>query len=315
MPTNLPPEYHEAEKKFKSAVTPAEKADALEELISTIPKHKGTDKLRADYRKRLSKFKTAAQSKKNTGKHESPFKIEKEGDGRAVIIGCANTGKSSLVSELTHAEPDISASPFSTWSPTPGMLVYKEVHVQLIDTPAIERDYIEPEFVDLIKHADIIVVLLDLQEYPLKQYESTIELMSKIKLEDYSSVIWVVNKCDLSEHITEFEVLQELLEGESCGCIPISVKSKFNINMLLDTILGKLDIIRVYSKEPHSEPDHSNPYILKNGSSIEEFAATVHKDFVENFKSARIWGKNVYAGQMVGKEHILFDGDIVELHI
>ena len=80
MATNLPPEYYEADKRYRAAKTPGEKISCIEELLRIVPKHKGTDKLRAGLRKRLSKLKTTAQAKKGTGKRESAFRIEKKGD-------------------------------------------------------------------------------------------------------------------------------------------------------------------------------------------------------------------------------------------
>jgi hypothetical protein len=54
MPANLTPAYRGAEAKFRSAVTREEKIACLEEMLRVIPKHKGTDKLQADLRSRLS---------------------------------------------------------------------------------------------------------------------------------------------------------------------------------------------------------------------------------------------------------------------
>jgi ribosome-interacting GTPase 1 len=145
VPANLPPEYFEAERKFKEASTPVEKAEALEHLISTIPKHKGTDKLRADYRKKLSKI-----------------HIEKEGAGRIVVVGMPNVGKSSLVSALTHAKPEVSEYPYTTWLPVPGMVEYQNIHLQLIDTPPLDKEHVEQELIELIKTADLILLMIDL---------------------------------------------------------------------------------------------------------------------------------------------------------
>ena len=152
MPTNLPPEYFEVEKRYKAARSPAEKAETLEELIGTIPKHKGTDKLRADLRRRLAKLKdSAAQSKKGTSRQESAYHIDKEGAGQVVVIGAPNVGKSALVRAVTNATPEVADFPFTTWAPTPGMMPYENTQFQLIDTPPLNRDYVEPDLMDLIK--------------------------------------------------------------------------------------------------------------------------------------------------------------------
>lgn len=326
MPTNLPPEYFEAEKRYKEASDPKEKSDALEELISKIPKHKGTDKLRAEYRKKLSKLKTAAQSKKNTGKHESQFHIDKEGDGRVVILGCANVGKSSLIAELTNAEPEVSENPFTTWAPLPGMLNFENIQIQLIDTPPLERDYMEPELIDLIKNSDLVLLMLDLTAFPLQQYERSLETLKQNKIIpqqiEYDSdqhhhkvkMMLVVNKNDDDSSSEDFAVLKELLE-EEWNVIPLSIKTKRNIVGFEKEIIKAMNIIRVYSKPPGKEADKTKPFVLDAGSSVENFAEKVHKDFLVNLKSAKIWGADVYDGQQVGRDHVLNDGDIVELHI
>ena len=117
MPTNLPPEYFRAEQVFREAESASAKIAALEEMMSKIPKHKGTDKLRAELRRKISKLKEDQQKKKGAGKHESEFQIEKEGAGRVVLVGSANVGKSSILAALTNATPAISEAPFSTWVP------------------------------------------------------------------------------------------------------------------------------------------------------------------------------------------------------
>lgn len=329
MPTNLPPEYHEAERRFREADTPREKSAALEEVLKTIPKHKGTDKLRADLRKKLSKYKSLAQAaKKKIGKHESLFHIDKEGNARIIVLGCANVGKSSLVSLLTHASPDISASPYSTWSPTPGMMDYKGVQLQLLDTPALDREFMEPELAELIKSTDLVLLMLDLQAFPIDQFLNSLNILEKSNIypkhknisetNSHKTIlpfVVVVNKDDGPNLDAEFDVLNELLRDEGWILLPVSIEANRNINQMMDFIVKELRLIRVYAKKPHEEPDYSKPFVLKAGESVENFAEKVHKDFLLNLKSARVWGKGVRDGQPVGREHVLHDGDIVELHI
>ncbi|MFH0990103.1 MAG: GTPase [bacterium] len=328
MPTNLPSEYFEAERKHREAKTPEEKADTLEHLISTIPKHKGTDKLRAELRRKLSRFKTQAHAKNKTGKHESHFFIEKEGDARVVVVGAANVGKSSLVAKLTHATPEVSESPFSTWFPTPGMLMYQGVHIQLIDTPAIEREYFEPEFIELIRSSDLLLILLDLLENSLEQYDRTRETLAQHKIVPAQlggarheprikqlPMMIVANKDDGGPLDEEFSVLQELLRDDGWSILPISLLHDRNIDAMIQAMIQALDIIRVFSKPPGKEVERSKPFILKRGNTVGDLALKVHHDFVEKLKTARVWGTGVFEGQHVGRDHILFDGDIVELHL
>jgi hypothetical protein len=182
MPLNLPPEAVKAEQRYRAAKSVAEKIACLEEFISTIPKHKGTDRLRASLRKRLSKLKSAAQSRKKVGRQDSAFRIDKEGGGRVVVVGPTNVGKSALVATLTNATPQVADSPFTTWKPTPGMMPMKNIQIQLVDTPSLNRDYVEPELLDLIRGSDLILLVVDLQADPVQQLEDTIALLQEHRI-------------------------------------------------------------------------------------------------------------------------------------
>ncbi len=328
MPTNLPPEYFEADKRYRKARTPAEKIDCLEELLSSIPKHKGTDKLRADLRKRLSKLKTASQSKKGASKRDSAFHIDKEGAGQVVIAGPPNVGKSALLATLTHATPEVADFPYTTWKPTPGMMPLEDIQIQLVDTPPLNRDYMEPELLDLIRRADLILFVVDIQTDPVEQLEDTVALLAEHRIVPYRlkerypehrnlNVIpffVLANKND-DEHSDEnVEIFRELIEDD-WPLLPISTNTGRNLELLKQTVFERLEIIRVYSKAPAKEPDLTAPFILKKGSTVEDFAEKVHHDFVEKLKIVRVWGQDVYDGQMVHRDHMLHDGDVVELHI
>lgn len=326
MPTNLPPEYYEAEERYRAATTPAEKAERLEELLSTIPKHKGTDHLRADLRRKLSRLKSEAQSKKGAARQVSPFHIDREGAGQVVVAGPPNTGKSALVNALTNATPEVAIHPYSTWTPTPGMLLVGDVQIQLIDTPPLSEEYVEPELLNLIRRADLLLLVLDIQAYPLQQLEDTVAFLEKHRIvaqqrrEQYPldkplialPFLVPVNKVDDEIWEEEFAILCELLE-DGWPMVPISASGERNLDRLGQLIFEELGIMRVYAKPPGRDPDLSAPFVLEKGSTIQEFAAKVHKDFLENLKSARVWGTGVHDGQMVGRDHVLHEGDVVEL--
>jgi len=328
MPTNLPPEYFDAEKRYKAAESDFEKIAALEEMLSKIPKHKGTDKLRADYRRRLSKLKVSAKSKKQTGKRSSAFRVPREGPGQVVVVGYSNVGKSALVARLTNAAPQVSETPFTTWQPTPGMMPVEGAMIQLVDTPPLDRDYLEPELFDLIRRADIILVVVDLLTYPFQQLEGTIEVLRQHRIApghlegtdpDGSSLVFVpllvlANKCDGEDCDEVFELFCELLEGD-WPLLAVSVESGYNLDTLKRYIFDQLDIVRIYSKMPGKEPDLETPFVMRGKPTLEEFASKIHQDFYANLKSARVWGSTAFDGQQVQRDYVLHDGDVVELRI
>lgn len=328
MPTNLPPEYFDAEELYKAASTPQEKVRRLEELISTVPKHKGTDKLRADLRKRLSKLKEASTAKKGATRHISSFYVEKEGAAQVAIIGPPNVGKSALVTALTNASPEVADYPHTTWTVTPGMMLVDHAPIQLVDTPPLTSEYVEPALLDLIRRADLLLLIVDLQTDPLGQLEETSEILAEHRIlplhqkeEDgqewrafYVPILIVANKYDDEDFAEDFEILCELL-GNTWSLIPVSATTGNNLEQLKRSVFEHLNLIRVYSQPPGRVADRTKPFILERGSTVEEFAAQVHHDFYEQLKSARIWGSGAFEGQMVGRDHVLQEGDVIELRI
>lgn len=328
MPTNLPPEYFEVQERYRAAKSPAEKIACLEELISSVPKHKGTDKLRGDLRRRLSKLKTAAQTRKGVSRQVSVFRIDKEGAGQVVVVGPPNVGKSALVAALTNATPEVADHPYTTWTPTPGMMPVENIQIQLIDTPPLNRDFVEPESLNLIRRSDLILLVVDLQTYPIQQLEDTIAFLQEHRIAPrplkgryseqrrltFKPLLVLVNKNDDESSDGDFEVLCELLEDD-WPLLPVSATTGRNLERLKQVLFEQLEIIRVYSRPPGKEADLSAPFVLKKGSTVADFAGKVHQDFLEKLKTARVWGSAVYDGQMVGRDHVLHDGDVVELRI
>ncbi len=328
MPTNLPPDYFEVEARFRSASTPEEKVACLEEMLTKIPKHKGTDKLRGDLRKKLSKLKSTAQARKTVSRQESAFHIDKEGAGQIAVIGHANVGKSMLVSTLTNAKPEVSEYPFTTWKPTPGMMRYENVQFQLIDTPPTNREFIEPELIELIRRADLVLIVVDIRTDPLSQLHSVTDLLQENRIipehlyqEEATAqvlsakpVLVLANKNDDEGTDENVEIFKTLLE-QDWPLLPVSAKTGRNLDRLKEIIFERLDIIRVYSKAPGKEPDYESPFILDRGCTVDEFSGKVHQDFYNRFKSARVWGSAEHDGIMVGRDYVLQDGDVVELRI
>ncbi len=325
MPANLPPQYYEAEKNFRSAKSPAEKIVALEEMLAIMPKHKGTDHLRAELRTRIAKLTQLAAKK--SGAQRTSMTIEREGAAQIAIVGPTNVGKSQLVGSITNASPTVADYPFATRIATPGMMEFENIKVQLIDTPALAPQSIEWWLPPLLRRADALLVMVDLGDDPLSQMAASIEQLEKMRISlvekkteeealpfSHKKSLVVGNKMDMDIIGENFQALQNKY-GKELPVVAISARDKQGLEELKLKIYQALNIIRVYTKVPGHKPDLHDPIILERGSNLEQGAAAVHKDFAARLKYARIWGSGKHDGIMAKRDHILQDGDIIELHL
>jgi len=324
MPANLPPEYLAAEQKFRRAKSPQERVMALQEMLSVIPKHKGTDKLRGQLRSKLSKLREESQKKRSMGRGFYLFNVKKEGAAQIVLVGLPNAGKSTLLSRLTNASTEIAEYPFTTRVPVVGMMDFENIQIQLVDLPAVTMELGEAWFTNLARNADALLLMVDLECEPLEQIEVLLEKLDEAGVspigeglastpEEKNAVI-ACNKTDLSGIRGRQRVLEEEF-GSRFPIVSISAGMATGLETLKRRLFEILKIMRVYSKIPGKEPDRSQPFVLPEGSSVEQMASLVHKDFSKKLKFARVWGSGRFSGQKVKKGFILSDGDVVELHI
>lgn len=328
MPANLTPQYIEAEQHFKEAKTIPEKLAALEEMLATIPKHKGTEKLQADIKRRISKLKNEQQAKKGPAR-EKGFFVEKEGAGQVVLAGIPNSGKSSILSLLTNAIPEIADYPFTTRMPLPGMMEFENIKIQIVDLPPIDEQITEPWVMNIIRNGDAVLLVVDMSDDSVIDSLDTllkIAANSKIyfNLRDFISstavskifkkTALVANKMDKEDAGERLKILKDFY-GDSFTVYEISCKDNRNLEQLKRVIFDLLDIIRIYTKMPGKAPEKSKPFIAKKNDTVLDVASMVHKDFAFKLKYARIWGSQKYPGQMVQKDYVLHDEDVVEFHI
>ncbi|MFQ5790715.1 MAG: GTPase, partial [Acidobacteriota bacterium] len=323
MPANLPPAYHTAEQRYRAAATTEEKIAALEEMLRIMPKHKGTDKLQADVKSRIAKLKR--QPTKKAGTRGFSHHIPREGAGQIALAGPPNTGKSSLVLRLTHASPEVAEYPFTTRESTPGMMPFEDIAFQLIDLPPLSEEYVEPWVYDIIRGADLLWLVLDaessLDGLELSERLFGAKAMVMIPVGSappeerrpgwtYKKTLMVVTGLDRPEAEEDLRILDELLEGR-WPKVPVSSITGEGLDCLGRSTFEALGIIRVYSKHPGKPADRQQPFTLAQGATVGDLARTIHKELAEQLKFARIWGRRVFDGQKVQREHVLEEGDVV----
>lgn len=329
MPANLTPQYMNAEKKYKEAQNDRERLQALKEMLATIPKHKGTDKLQADLKRRIARLKEDLEHGGKGSKHQFKYHVDKEGLPQLVLVGFPNTGKSQLMAALTNATPEIANYPYTTRMYLPGVMPYLNYHIQIVDLPAISDEFMEYWVPEIVKHAHGVLLVVDLSlDDPLNQLEKSIEILKENRIiltakyqepapyqpEIYLPAMIVGNKGDTQKAPDNWQVLHEIYRDDYLIC-PVSACSGTNLNELKRSCIELLDIIRVYSKPPGKEPNREKPFIMKKGDTLLEFANLVHHDFADNLKFARVWGSAKFNGQRVKIDYILNDEDVIELHI
>lgn len=325
MPANLTPQYHAAEENFKKAATTEEKIAALEEMLAVIPKHKGTEKLQADLKKRLSKLKEE-NLKKVAAKRFDPFHIEKQGAGQVVLFGFPNTGKSSLLNALTRASTKVAEYPFTTTMPVSGMMPFEDILIQMVDLPPITSDMSPPGISGALIGADIIMVVFDASsDECLDQINESINFLHKkrvireetipgVRSVSHDRVLLVGNCIDRPGSRENIDIARELCPG-GFNLYTVSAVTGKNLEDLKAALFKTLDIIRVYSKIPGREPDMKAPFVIRQGSTVLDLAQKIHKDLANKLKFARVWGSSRFDGQSVPKDYVLQDRDIVEINV
>jgi len=317
MPANLTPQYMEAEKRFKHAGSVEEKITALEEMMATIPKHKGTEKLQADLRKKMSALKKETEQQKKSGRRDS-FVIEREGARQLAMVGAPNSGKSQLLRTLTNATPEVADYPYTTRIPIPGMLVFENVRLQLIDLPPMSREYTEPWVPQLIRNADAVLWIVDLSDDDiLEKLEETNAVLVDAHVDlQTMKVLMAGNKTDAPGAADRLAIVQETYYDRfPFTNISAAMASAKDVAEFKRVVYDFLNVVRVYTKAPGKRPDFTDPYVVARGSTVLDVAEKVHRDFVENLKYARIWGDDKADGIMVPRDFVINEGDVLELHV
>lgn len=331
MPTNLPPHYHKAEDRFKAAREPEEKIAHLREMMAIMPHHKGTDKIRAELNRKLSALQAQIEQAKKGGKGKghNPYFLPHGDSPQVLLIGAPNAGKSSLLAALTAAEPEIGDYPFTTVLPQPGVMRWEDVAIELVDTPPVQGRPLESWVLDQARAADLILLLADLAAPDCCEMVETIDagfeerglrLVDRVDTSDplraqnERATLLVATKADHPDAPVNLDFLTELIGGRWPRVL-VSVTENRGLDNFAHTVFTALQLARVYTKIPGKPLAKDSPYLLPLGSTVIDVAAKVHREFVERFSSARLWGSGKFDGQTVDRAHPVADGDILEFHL
>jgi len=324
MPTNVTPEYKKAEEAYRSAKTTDEKIERLEDMISLLPKHKGTDHLYADLKRRLAKLKKEMESSGKKSGGGPLMDIAREGAARLILVGPPNSGKSSILDALTNAHPEVGDYPFTTTQMQPGMAPFLDIQFQLIDCPPVTDYYMPPHLLGLTRAADAVLLVADLSRDTLLEetgaviqaFENRHVRLVKERDSDDRDLIRariLANKMDDGEAPERLELLREMI-GARLEILPLSCARGGNVSGIPEMLFRWLEVVRVYTKIPGQKPDMDHPYTVFAGETVNDICALVHRDFLDNLKFARLW-RGSDEPITVSRHEEVKDGDILELHI
>jgi hypothetical protein len=281
--------------------------------------------MQADLKRRISKLTKETQKKKGTAKHKPFYHVDKEGAGQVALVGPPNSGKSQLLARLTNATPEIADYPFTTRVPLPGMMPFENVKIQLVDLPPVARGFSEPWLFGIIRNTDAALLVVDAgNDDVLAHTDALLAWLEELNIhltpatavepERGKRALLAATKIDVPGALENFEILREFF-GDRLPLLAVSAQTGLNLELLKQQLYHSLGVIRVYTKAPGKAVDRSAPFVLKRGSTVMDVARHVHQDFAHKLKYARLWGSERFDGQMVNREHIVEDEDVVEFHI
>jgi ribosome-interacting GTPase 1 len=337
MPANLTPAYKSAETAYRRASDPDERLECLRTMMRTIPKHKGTEHLRAEIKTKIKELTEAMSGPTQTGARGGPVTvIHPEGAAQIALIGPANSGKSTLHARLTGSHTHIGPYPFTTQFPEPGMLEHNEASIQLIDLPPISPEHPVPWIANALQPADGCMLVVDLS-HPgcMEEVVDLHEMLAARRVlptgawdpgaiprgDDeldlftiHLPTLLIVNKIDQTPNVEEeLDVFRELTDCRY-PYLTVSAATGEGTDEIGPWLSRNLKIVRVYTKVPGQHADEGKPFTVREGQTVHDVARLVHRDIAANLKYARIWGNETFDGQQVGPDHQVSDGDMIELH-
>ena len=338
MPANLSPEYKAAQAALRQARDPNDRLHCLREMLRVIPKHKGTDHLQADIKRRIHELAEELERPRKGGARGGPaLVVRPEGAAQIALLGPPNAGKSTLHARLTGSSAHAAAYPFTTQFPEPGMMPYQDVHFQLVDLPAVSPEHPTPWLASALQTADACLLVVDLGDPDCvgeieivhdmmrergvtlaEHWERTDAASEDAANEDPFALrlptLLLANKSDaVADAGSELRTLLELT-GLHYPALAVSAMSGQSLGEIGAWLFEHLGVVRVYTKSPGKPADRSRPYTLRRGQTVADVARLVHNDLARSLKHARVWGASGFEGQHVGPGHVVGDGDIVELH-
>jgi hypothetical protein len=338
VPANLTPDYKAAEAAYKKARDPGERLACLREMLRTIPKHKGTERLQSELKTRIKQLSEELTAPGKAGRSRAPAHVvHPEGAGQIALVGAPNVGKSALHRRLTGSHAEVGPYPFTTTVPLPGMYAFEDVHFQIVDLPPICAEHPLPWIANTLQPADGCMLVVDVLAPDclerVQEIRATLaaKRITLLEAPDPAAAgetgdepdpfairlptLLVATQADRSAHVEdELAAFAELL-GARYPSVAVSAATGAGIERIGRFWFQALGVVRVYTKVPGRPADLHRPFTLRRGDTVQRVAELVHRELAGQLRYARLWGKGQPAGQHVGRDHVVQDGDVLELHV
>jgi ribosome-interacting GTPase 1 len=248
MPANLPEEAKHKWNEVTLTKNPETRLQLMGEFLSLVPKHKGTEKLCSQVKRQMAQLREEIEKRKQQAKKTSSgpsYYIPKAGAAQMAVIGPPNAGRSSLLKAVTNSSVQVTAWPFGTTKPTPGMLPYEDIQFQLVEIPPIVEGSSEGKaegFMNLacVRNADGVIIVVDMTDDPAGNFLMILEELenARILIKPPRGSVEIIKR-------GHGRNIQFIWEGELVECIEqdiVALLADYKIKSALVRIVGEVSI-------------------------------------------------------------------------
>jgi uncharacterized protein len=243
--------------------------------------------------------------------HRDSIAVRREGAAQVALVGPPNVGKSSLLQALSSIQIKTGDYAFTTLRPVPALTLIKGILVQLIEIPGLIGGAAEDRgggraLLGVLRGADALVYCHDAA--------APIEVLLDVRAEvaragiELPSILAATKADEAADGA--IDRLRAAVPGTDV--LPVSVLDDASLEAFRDAVWGLTGLIRVFTRKPRS--DETDPMAVRPGASVADVAAQLHNDLATECRGGRVWGPSAkFPGQLVGRDHVLDEDDVVEI--